>query len=96
MPPQRLHQGPLEKLQLVGHAAWPAGIFHWGLGWDRRPLGHRVRERGALKVLVQQGRLANALARAGVLVHPAAGQPDQRAGGEATERGREKDERDEF
>lgn len=87
MPPKILHQGPLEKLQLVSYAARPAGILHWGLWWDRRTLGHRVWQRWALEVLVQQGGLTNAFARTTVLVHPATGQPDQRAGGEETERG---------
>lgn len=91
MPPQKLRQGPLEKLQLVCHAAWPARIFHRGLWWDRRPLGHRVRQRWTLKVLVQQGGLANSFARASVLVHPANGQPNQRAGGVEAERDWEKE-----
>lgn len=90
MPPQRLHEGPLEKLQLVCHAAWPTRILHRGLWWDRRPLGHRVGQRWTLEVLVQQGGLANAFARARVLVHPATRQPDQRAGGLEAERGRER------
>ena len=76
VPPQTLDQGPLEVLQLVGHPALTAGILDQGLhrGWGAR--GHGVRQRGALKVLVQQGGLANSFARAAVLVHPATGQPD--------------------
>lgn len=62
VPPQRLHQGLLEVLQLVGHAACPADILDWGLWWGRGTLGHSVGQRGALKVLIQQGGLANAFA----------------------------------
>lgn len=73
MPPQTLQQGPLEKLQLVCHAALPVRILHWGLRWVWRPLGHCVWQRWTLKVLVQQGGLAYAFARARVLVHPTTG-----------------------
>lgn len=86
MPPQGLHQGLLEVLQLVGHAAWPTGVLDRGLRRDRGTLRQCVRQRRALKVLVQQGRLANAFARAAVLFHPAGGQPDQGAGAEKTDR----------
>lgn len=79
VPPKRLLQGFLEVLELVGYAAWPAGILNWGVWWGGWALGHRMRQRGALKVLIQEGGFANALARAGVLVHPATGQPNQRA-----------------
>lgn len=47
-------------------------------------------QRWTLKVLIQQGGLANAFARARMLVHPTTGQPDQRAGGEEEEREWEK------
>lgn len=60
--PQTLHQGLLEVLQLVGHAAGPTRILYRGLWGRRRRLGHCVRQGGALKVLVQQGGLADALA----------------------------------
>lgn len=79
--PQTLYQGLLEELQLVGHATRPARIFDWRLRRHRWRLGHRVRQGRTLKVLVQQGGLADAFAWAGVLVHAAAGQPDQGAGG---------------
>lgn len=48
-----------------------------------------MRQRWALKVLVQQGGLANAFARAAVLVHPATGQPDQRAVGDRKRMGKD-------
>lgn len=79
--PQTLYQGLLEELQLVGHATRPARVFDRRLRRHRRRLGHRVRQGRTLKVLVQQGGLADAFAGAGVLVHAAAGQPDQGAGG---------------
>lgn len=52
VPPQTLYQGLLEVLQLVGHATRPAGVLHRGLRRGGGRLGHRVRQRGALKVFV--------------------------------------------
>lgn len=89
--PQTLYQGLLQELQLVGHATRPAQISDWRLRRHRRRLGHRVRQGRALKVLVQQGGLADAFAWAGVLVHAAAGQPDQGAGGVGTDRWMKRD-----
>lgn len=79
MSPQTLVEGLLEELQLVGHATRSVGIFDGRLRRCRRGLGKRVRQRRTLKVLVQQRGLADAFARTAVLVHPAAGQPDQGA-----------------
>ena len=86
VPPQRLHQGLLEVLQLVGHAARSAGVLDRGLRWGWGALGHRERQRGALEVLIEQGGLADTFARAGVLVHHATGQPDKGAAMKGTER----------
>lgn len=63
---------------MIGHATWSARVLNWGVWWSRRALGHCMRQRGAFKVLIQQGGFANALARAGVLIHPCTGQPKQR------------------
>lgn len=79
VPPKRLLQGPLEVLELVGHATWPARILNWGVWWGGGALGHCVWQRWAFKVLIQQGGFANALARASVLIHSSTGQPNQRA-----------------
>lgn len=91
VPPKRLLQGPLEVLELVGHATWPARILNWGVWWGGGTLGHCMRQRGALKVFIQQGWFANALARAGVLIHPSTGQPNQRARVRKTERPEDRD-----
>lgn len=77
--PQTLDEGLLEELQLVGHVTRSVGILDRRLRRRRGGLGKRVRQRRTLKVLVQQRGLADAFARTAVLVHPAAGQPDQRA-----------------
>lgn len=77
--PQTLDEGLLEELQLVGHATRSVGILDRRLRRRRGGLGKRVRQRRTLKVLVQQRGLADAFARTAVLVHPTAGQPDQRA-----------------
>ena len=77
VPPQGLHHGLLEELQLVGDPARSARVPDRGVGEAGGPLGLGVAQRGALEVLVQQGGLADALACAGVAVgvHPAPGQP---------------------
>lgn len=77
--PKTFDECLLEELQLVGHATGPVGIFDGQL-WRRRVgLGKRVWQRRTFKVFVQQRRLADAFARTAVLLHPATGQPDQRA-----------------
>lgn len=77
--PKTFDECLLEELQLVGHATRSVGIFDGQLRRRRGGLGKRVRQRRTFKVLVQQRGLADAFARTAVLLHAAAGQPDQRA-----------------
>lgn len=77
--PETFDECLLEELQLVGHATRSVGIFDGQLRRRGVGLGKRVRQRRTFKVLVQQRGLADSFARTAVLLHPAAGQPDQRA-----------------
>lgn len=87
VPPQGLDHSLLEELQLVGHAALPAGVPDGGLDRGR---GRRVRQLGALKAFIQQRGLPHALAWArGMVLHPAARQPHHSQRAADQERGAE-------
>lgn len=61
VPPQRLEQDFLQKLELVGHPPLSAGIFHWGLwGAGVGQLTHG-RDARTLETLVELGRFSDAL-----------------------------------
>lgn len=61
VPPQRLEQDFLQKLELVGHPALSAGIFHGGLRGARvGELTHGGHAR-TLETLVELRRLSDAL-----------------------------------
>lgn len=61
VPPQRLEQDFLQKLELVGHPPLSAGIFHrglWGAGVGQLTHGRDAR---TLETLVELGRFSDAL-----------------------------------